>query len=281
MKSPLSIAPAALRAYKPGALSDIYQKLDELSRRKIADKTDELFCLKTGVYRDINEKDPADRALMRQWLLIRDFVVAYYQWEKIEREIQRGKAVRIERELRAIVSRLPTTAREKGLPELTPGLAHRAAEVGREIAEAAREFAEAGHIMESVGAVEVGLGTAEAIPAVGAAAPYVAGFAAGAAVLTGILALIGHARDVGNSQAERRAFFHGFASHLVYGTVTGSLGSGHILGRRQIEGQLAAQRLLESMPADVRTEFLARYRRWDERWPGQSLDRAYHDLQAD
>jgi len=70
---------------------------------------------------------------------------------------------------------------------------------------------------------------------------------------------IAEAHEVGDREAERNAFIHGFASHLVYGHIFNPLPSNTILGHKQILGELAAKRFLAEMPGNVRAKFLTTF----------------------
>src|SRR5690242_472015 len=80
-----TLAPAARKAYIPGALSEMYWNLDQPTRIDIDAEVDQVFVAKTGVRRKLDEKDAKDRVLVRQWLLIRDAVVAAWRFEQLEK----------------------------------------------------------------------------------------------------------------------------------------------------------------------------------------------------
>jgi hypothetical protein len=261
----IPVAPAALRPYIPGALAQVYHSLNPAARAKIAAETDKLFVAKTGVRRKLDERNRADRVLVRQWLLIRDAVIAIYRYEEIARQTQRRNAqAEVEAELARL--NLPEALDKGGLPEEVSG------ELLVKVLNGAHLTIEAVHwlhIFEDVWPHVVGEGL-EAV------APMAMILGYPLAVLAGLLE-IGEAHEAGDREAERHAFMHGFASHLVHGYIINRLGVNSVLGQKQILGEKAAMRFLRELPADVRAKFLRRYR-GRQRYGGENMNKALSDL---
>ena len=114
---------------------------------------------------------------------------------------------------------------------------------------------------------------AEGLEAVG---PFASIVGAPLSVIANLME-IAEAHEVGDREAERNAFIHGFASHLVYGHIFNPLPSNTILGHKQILGELAAKRFLAEMPGNVRAKFLTRYR-GPQRYVGENMNKALRDL---
>jgi hypothetical protein len=268
------VDPAALKNYVPGAMSRVYQKYSNDKRQKIAQRTDEIFKLKTGFDGKIDDKKPEHRPFMRQWLIIRDMVVLKDLFDTMTQEIRKGEAQRLEKELAeeleearkddvALRKRLSREAEERGLPpELPHGLGGKLWKLGGMIV----DISHVAHLFE----VEVLAGAG----AVGG------GILMGVGGLVSLLALlheIGEAHEIGDNQAERRAFLHGFASFLVHGEIKNGLGANDNLGRKQLQGELAAKEMLRGVPEKTRNRFLEFYR-GPQRWPNENMDRALRDL---
>jgi hypothetical protein len=267
MEPRCDVVAAALRDYRPGALGDEYQCMDNKTRQEIADKTDEFFSLKTGFHGDIDDKKPGHRRLMRQWALIRDALVACRLYDERMNEIKEGEAARLESEISDLRSGLPQAGQEeKPIPGLPHGLSGKLVSVGRIISECS-------HVSELMGvATPVVAGTGTAGLGEGA-------IELGALVfLTTAMDEIGGAREIGVTQAERHAFLHGFASYLVHGSIANSIGAGHKLGQKQLQGEQAAKKMISHLPAHVRADFLKTYRAQPRRYPSENMDRALHDL---
>jgi hypothetical protein len=258
----------ALRDYRPGALTDEYQSMDNRTRQEIADKADQFLSLATGFHGDLDVDKPGHRSLVRQWALIRDALVACHVYDMRMSEIQ-GAAARLEAEISDLRSSLPRTECETALPPALPhGLSGKLLAVRRIIAECS-------HVSELMEAV----------------APFMAAGRGAAAMmnartigLTELIFLaaamdeIGEAREIGSDQAERHAFLHGFASYLVHGRIINSIGAGHKLGQRQLQGEEAAKKMVSRLPAHLREDFLKTYRAQPQRYPSENMDRALHDL---
>jgi hypothetical protein len=260
------VAPAALRPYTPGELSHIYHSLDRASREKIAAEVDHLFAAKTGVRRKLDEKNPADRVLVRQWLLIRDAVIAIRRYEQIERQQAQARNAQAEVEAELVRAMRPEVLRTGGLPEEVSG------ELLGTIVKVAHVTVEVVHmseIFESVWPHAV----ATALEAVG---PYVSVIGPPLSVIA-VLGEIAEAHEVGDREAERHAFIHGFASYLVHGSIINRLGVNSLLGQKQILGEKAAMRFLAALPADLRAKFLTRYR-GRQRYVGENMNKALTDL---
>ena len=274
------VAPEARRPYRPGLYSVAYQELNAPLRRKLDGFIDTVFVTKTGVRRKLDERSHADRVLVRQWLLIRDAVMAWYQYNKIlsddnarglhQRieariawEHKRDQAAAAARDAQRERSQLQESVKRGGLPEQLH-------------ASTIFSVFQVSHV--AVNFVEL-IELAGLVPHALHAAAESVGFAAMPLAVVAGLMEVGEAREAGDREAERNAFRLGFASQLVYGRVINALPSESILGRRQVFGQKAASRLLDSMRPDVRASFLDVYR-GQQKSAGENLDRALHDVGA-
>jgi len=112
-----SLAPAARKPYTPGALSEIYRNLDQSTRKEIDAEVDKVFVAKTGVRRKLDETDMKDRLLVRQWLLIRDAVVAAWRFEQLEKRSNEQAELHAE----LLRANLPVVLERGGLPEKVEG----------------------------------------------------------------------------------------------------------------------------------------------------------------
>ena len=268
MASPHDAVASALRAYRPGALEDEYQSMDQKTRQEIANRADEFFSLKTGFYGDIDDEKPGHPMLMRQWLLIRDALIACHVYDEKISQIHEGDAGRLESEISDLRDGLAQSIWDgmssAGLPR---GLNSKLQSVKRTIAECshvsemmgiARAIVITGHEAAGLNTGAIGLGTL--------------------VFLTAAMDEIGEAREIGGNQTERHAFLHGFASYLVYGRIITPIGGGHRLGRRQLQGEQAAQKMISRLPVRLRDNFLDSYRAQPQRYPSENMDRALHDL---
>jgi hypothetical protein len=239
--------------------------LDQATRDKIAAEVAELFVAKIGVRRKLHEKNLADRVFVRQWLLIRDAVIAIHQFEQIARQArQRNAQAELLAEL--VRSRLPEELRRGGLPEEVSG------ELLGKVLKGAHLAVEVVHyleIFEHIWPHFLHHGLEVVGPWAGIIGPPLA-------VIAGLME-IAEAHEAGDHEAERNAFIHGFASHLVYGDITNRLGVDSPLGQKQILGEKAAMCFLAALPADVRAKFLTRYRR-PQRHVGENMNKALSDL---
>jgi hypothetical protein len=267
------LAPWANKPYHPGSYSKIYHELAPGLRGKIADAVDAIFVKKTGVRRKINEHATTDQTLVRQWLLIRDAVVSWYLYQKMLIDDRaRGLRLRIEAQLQAselrkrlsevVGSDLPKASQAEEDLELASkiwGFGHTVTE-GIDIVELATKGVEwAEPVMEFLGPLSVGAGLPLTL-------------AAG-------LAEIAESRAAGDTDAERNAFRHGFASQLVYGRIINPLPSNSVLGHQQLRGQKAATDFLQMLKPDVKQAFLTVYR-GEESYVSQNMDKALHDMGA-
>src|SRR5262249_30076075 len=244
MRRRIPVAPAALRPYVPGALSQIYHSLDPITRQQIAAEVDELFVAKTGVRRKLDEKSPADRVLVRQWLLIRDAVIAVHRFEQIARQARQRNA-QAELEAEVVRSRLPEELKSGGLPEKVSG------ELLGKGVKGAHFTTEVVHSLEFFEDIWPHF-LAHGLEAVG---PWIAVVAGPLSIIANLME-IAEAHEAGDREAERHAFIHGFASHLVYGYIINRLGVDSQLGQKQVLGEKAAMRFLATLPGDVRAKFL-------------------------
>lgn len=257
-----SLAPAARKPYIPGALSEMYRSFDQSTRTEIDAEVDKVFVAKTGVRRKLDEKDVKDRLLVRQWLLIRDAVVAAWRFEQLEK--RSNEQAELQAEL--LRSKLPAELEKRGLPEKVEG------ELLGKILNGAHLTVEVVHMSEIFADVWPHL-VAEGLEVVGPIASVVG---QPLSVIAGLME-IGEAHEVGDREAERNAFIHGFASHLVHGHIINALGSNSTLGCKQILGERAAMRFLAELPGDVRAKFLTRYR-GPQRYVGENMNKALRDL---
>jgi hypothetical protein len=202
---------------------------------------------------------------VRQWLLIRDAVIAIHRFEQIEGQAQQRNA-QAELEAGLLRSRLPEELKRGGLPEEVSG------ELLIKVLKGAHFTSEVVHlseIFEDVWPHFVARGLETAGPW--------ATIVGGPLSIINNLMEIAEAHEVGDREAERNAFFHGFASHLVYGSIINRLGANSLLGHKQILGEKAAMRFLATLPADVRAKFLKRY--WgQERYNNENMNKALSDL---
>jgi hypothetical protein len=258
----------ALRDYRPGALTDEYQSMDQKTCQEIAEKAGEFLSLKTGFHGDFDDMKPGQRGLMRQWALISDALVVCHVYDERISEMKEGTAERLESEISTWHSSLPREEHEKRRhPALPHGLKGKLLAAGRVIAECS-------HVSELMG-----FATPVVFSGSGAA-----GLNAGSIGLRQLVFLaaamdeIGEAREIGTDLAERHAFLHGFASYLVHGSIINSIAAGHKLRRRQLQGEQAAKKMISRLPVHCREDFLKTYREQPQRYPSENMDRALHDL---
>jgi hypothetical protein len=197
--------------------------------------------------------------------LIRDAVIAIHRFEQIEWQAQR-RNVQAELEAELVRSRLPEILRGGGLPEEVRG------ELLASVAKGAHLTTELVHMSEIFEdicphVVARGLETAGELATI---------FGAPLSIINTLME-IAEAHEVGDREAERDAFIHGFASHLVYGSIINRLGVNSLLGQKQILGERAAMRFLAALPADVRAKFLTRYR-GQQRYVSENMNKALSDL---
>jgi hypothetical protein len=282
------LSPAARKPYHPGQLSHEYWKLAPPLRQQLNDLADILFAKKTGVERKIDEHNPADRMLLRQWLLIRDAVMSWYLYNKLlrddharelgqqieagmQRERLREEEARSEAEARRLGRDLAEYVEHSGLPEKVDGSLLNTILQAAHTIHFCYDLIEALEIMDkllphSLHLLEFPLTVVGAV--LGMPLAVVAG-----------LSEIAEENEAGDRDAERNAFRYGFASELVYGRIRNSLPSNWILGRKQLLGQRAAQVLLQSLKPNVREKFLAAYQ-GPERHAGENIAKALHDVGA-
>jgi hypothetical protein len=258
----MAVAAAARRPYIPGEYAKAYHSLDRATRKRVAGEVDRLFFAKTGVSRRLDEKAPRDHVLVRQWLLIRDAVVAIERYRNIvrKRDAEAGAEAELAR------ARLGESLVKEGLP---PELPH---SLAVSVASKAHLAVEMIHLSE----VFVDLFPHVVHGALAGSAVPLAIVGPPLAVIAGLLE-IGEAHETGNREAERRAFVHGFASHLAYGRVRNPLGVDNVLGQKQLLGEKAAKHYLAALSADARPKFLARYR-GPQLWAGEGMQKALDDL---
>ena len=266
MSRPILTAPAARAPYRPGQYSVMYHALGPGIRKRIADAVDELFVEKTDVKRKLNPHDIRDRVLMRQWLLIRDAVMATYQYHQLlGRERQQNVAAKLEAELTRKI--LPKVAEDLGIPKPLPS-------------SALNTIAQVSHIIhmnsELLEMTEFLGENVEILPEIVEGLPLSAAVGMPLAVVAGLME-IAEAHELGDREAERNAFRHGFACRLVYGQLRNALPANTDLGEKQRLGDRAAQKLLDSLGPKLIGHFLAPYR-GRQSYVGENLNRALHDL---
>jgi hypothetical protein len=243
----------------------MYQSLDMAARKEVAAETDRLFIAKTRVHRKIDERNPADRILVRQWLLIRDAVMAIHFFDRISRQ---AKHRNLQAELESELARenLAGAVLSEGSQEELSG------PLLAKIIKGAHSTTEVIHLVEIF---------EDLWPHVAVEALEKTGIVTGVigAVLSPIATMmeIVEAHEVGDREAEINAFIWGFASQLVHGRVFNPLPSNSHLGRKQILGDRAARRYLMELPADARVKFLKRYR-GPQRYAGENIDKALSDM---
>jgi len=275
--------------YTRNQISKTYQAMSKDQREDVADTVDKLFAQRTGFKGKIDERNPAHQGLVRQWLTLRDVVILLKRAELDQKpeakDKYRNKNAKLEAEFPVIrphtleaeflAQKLPTEIQQPGdasgpdeLQESNiPGIVDLAVTTAHEL-----EGVDIG-VPELLEVLEVGGGTATAIVATWTVLLAVGTFGAG-------LAEIVDAHKLGDRDAERYAYIHGFASHLVNGKITNVLPRESDLGRWQATGEKGAEIYLEKMEPAVRVEFLKLFRKHEE-WAGQNMDYAVHKLGYD
>src|SRR5579872_6976820 len=87
MRQRVCVAPLALKPYVPGEVSSHYSSLNAVARKQVDAETDRLFGLKTGLRRKLDPYAPSDRVWVRQWLLIRDAVMAIRHYQEVAQRV--------------------------------------------------------------------------------------------------------------------------------------------------------------------------------------------------
>jgi len=242
----LKLAPWANKPYHPGLYSQDYHALEPILRQKIADAVDAVFVQKTGVRRKIDEHSRSDLLLVRQWLLIRDAVMAWYLYQKmIIDDRARGLRQRVEAQLQAAELR-------RGLAETVSARLPKPGEAEEDLAHAARILGPEHAATETVDLIDIAFQGVKALePVMEVLGPLAVGAALPLTLAAG-LADIAEKRTAGDT----------------------------VLGYQQLRGQNLAKGLLRRLNPRLRDAFLSIYRGQD-RYAGQNMDKALHDLGAD
>jgi hypothetical protein len=258
-----------MKRYTPGDLSAVYQRLGPIERTAVDSDVDRLFTLKTGVHRKIEPHRPADKPYIRQWLLVRDAVVAIRRFSQLaaQEKKERGLQAQIEtewhvRQMGTVVEHAAPRAELKG-------------ELLGTVLVASHQFVEAvewseifidvwPHVLE--GAAEL----------VEVASPWISvvGLPLGAIAN---LHEIAEAHELGEARAKREAFMHGWASEVVHGRILNAQPEGTEIGEYQRLGSKAARLYMSQMTAAGRALFLTRYR-GPQSYPNENVDLALRDM---
>jgi hypothetical protein len=263
------VAPAAWKRYTPGDLSAVYRALNATERMAVDKDVDHLFALKTGVKRKIDPANPRDKPYVRQWLLIRDTVVAIRRFNELQ--AQEAERRNLEADLQAKLYR------EKLKPEVSgaaPKLELKGELLGT-VLFASHQFVEAVEWSEIF--IEVWPHFLEAAAELlEAAGPWVSIVGLPLGVIAN-LHEITEAHELGEAKARRNAFMHGWASQMVHGRIINALPENFEIGEYQRLGQKAANLFLAKMSVPAREAFLKRYR-GQQSYPGRNMDRALRDM---
>jgi hypothetical protein len=263
------VAPSAFKKYTPGDFSAVYRGLNLTDRKAVDVDAERLFVLKTGVTRKIDPANPLDKPYMRQWLLIRDTVIAIRKYDEAAANDRKQRDLQAKIELEWSVAEAARMVTAAAPPLEVKG------SLGWKVAAAAHYFVEAAdsyeifvgiwpHVLEFIPA---------ALEAYGGVVPLV-NIPLGMIVE---LHEIQEAHELGEHMGNRHAYLYGVACTLANGRVLNLLPENTEIGRYQRLGLKVAVALVSQLPARLRGPFVARYRR-QQSYPGQNVDNALRDF---